>query len=457
MIAGEGHAVRSTGSRAAWALSLFLAVGCALAFLVANHSYGYDIAGGLVVGAVVTVLGLVMLPRIVASEPDPRVRRIVAASYWLKILSALAIYGVTFGIYGGGDAGLYHRSGVVYAEQIWDGVLLPDAAGSLVGTAFMEVIVGWVYAAISPTRLGGFLVFALLGWAGLFLFYRAFCLAVADGNRRWYAALLLLLPSLLFWPSTIGKESWMMLTLGVASYGVARWFCQRRGIPLIGLGLLGMSLIRPHMAVFVFAALTGAVLLASGREAKGASMGSRAMMLLLLVAVAPLIASQTEEFLNVESASIEAVDQVMERVSGTTTTGGSSFSNSLVQGPLDVPIAFFSVLMRPFPWEAGGVLQLLSSLEGVALAVILWKRRGALRRLPRVMRRQPYVAYAAVYAVLFVIGFSSFNNLGLLARERTQVFPFLLVCICVAATSTVRENEPTTVRTPGRARPVVVR
>lgn len=103
-------------------------------------------------------------------------------------------------------------------------------------------------------------------------------------------------------------------------------------------------------------------------------------------------------------------------------------------------MAFVSVVIRPFSWEAGGLLQLLSALEGVSLAVILRKRRGALRRLPRIIR--------------FVIGVPSFNNLGLFARERTQVFQFVLVCICVAATSAAREADAAQVRPLAPARPV---
>ena len=68
-----------------------------------------------------------------------------------------------------------------------------------------------------------FLVFSWLAFWGLFLFYRAFTIAVPEGRRRSYAHLVFFLPALLFWPSSIGKESWMIFALGIGGI----WHCSR--------------------------------------------------------------------------------------------------------------------------------------------------------------------------------------------------------------------------------------
>ena len=50
------------------------------------------------------------------------------------------------------------------------------------------------------------------------------------------------LPSLLFWPSGIGKEAWMTLGLGLASYGAARLLVHKPGgFPVLALGLLATA------------------------------------------------------------------------------------------------------------------------------------------------------------------------------------------------------------------------
>ena len=72
----------------------------------------------------------------------------------------------------------------------------------------------------------------------MFYLYRAFTIAIPDGNRRSYARLLFFLPSMLYWPSSIGKEAWMLFTLGLAAFGTARLLTGRtwRGLALAGVG-----------------------------------------------------------------------------------------------------------------------------------------------------------------------------------------------------------------------------
>ncbi len=131
----------------------------------------------------------------------------------MKLAGAVARYYVAFSVYGGNaDAGRYHRAGV---ELAGDFRHLDFAGVHLVtGTSFIENVTGLVYALIGPSKLGGFVFFSWLGFWGLFLFYRAFTIAVPLGRRRSYAHLLFFLPSLVFWPSSIGKEAWMMFSLG---------------------------------------------------------------------------------------------------------------------------------------------------------------------------------------------------------------------------------------------------
>jgi hypothetical protein len=60
-----------------------------------------------------------------------------------------------------------------------------------------------------------------------------------------------------------------------------------------------------------------------------------------------------------------------------------------------------------------------------------------IKRLPwgfaalKSMRRQPYVALAGTFTLLFVIAFSSLPNFGLLARQRVQLYPFFLVLLSI--------------------------
>jgi hypothetical protein len=47
------------------------------------------------------------------------------------------------------------------------------------------------------------------------------------------------------------------------------------------------------------------------------------------------------------------------------------------------------------------------------------------------LRSTPYVVYAGVFVLGFMVAFSSFPNFGLLARQRVQLFPFYFVLFCI--------------------------
>jgi hypothetical protein len=117
-----------------------------------------------------------------------------------------------------------------------------------------------------------------------------------------------------------------------------------------------------------------------------------------------------------------------------------------VNSPIDLPLATATVLFRPLPFEASNNQMLLTSAEGVflaALCVVSWRR---LATIPRRVRSTPYVAFSLVFVLLFVWAFSSFGNFGILARQRTQMLPFLFVLLALPATQ-VRRSPPRTSRT----------
>ena len=70
------------------------------------------------------------------------------------------------------------------------------------GTGFMRMVTGVVYVVTGPSLVGGFLVFSVLGFWGIYFVYRAFvALPCREGNDWLYGLLMFLLPSMLFWPS----------------------------------------------------------------------------------------------------------------------------------------------------------------------------------------------------------------------------------------------------------------
>lgn len=400
-------------------------------FVRVSRSPDFELVGGVAVVPGL-VVGWVLLVRYLADrEADPVIARILRLSVVAKLVAVATRYVVEVFVYGGlADAGLYDRGGQAVASAIWSGDL--GTISFDIGTRMMEVITGVVYAVVGPSPLTAFVAFGLLAWIGQLLFVRAHQAWMGDERRRNYTALVMFLPAVVFWSASIGKEAWMLLTLGMASLGIARFFRDRSGLVLAMVGLAGAALIRPHMSIMIVVAAGGALIL-SGRGSIRTS--TRLVGVTLLAAGGLVLASQMQAFVGLDSLTVESLAGLGETIDRNTAVGGSEFSNVSITNPLLFPIGFVSTVLRPFPWEAGNVPALMVSLEGVFLVVFAWMRRRSFRRIPRLVRANPYAAFCLVFTVVFVVGFSNFNNLGLLARERAMLFPMLLVFLALRAPS----------------------
>jgi hypothetical protein len=278
-------------------------------------------------------------------------------------------------------------------------------------------------------------VFATASFWGLYLALRAFQIALPSGDVKRYAMLIFFLPSMLFWSSSIGKEAWMTLALGLTAYGAARAFTHqpRAYLPLL-LGLVAALMVRPHIAVLAVAALFAGYVVRPrrGRGLLGGRVG-KIIGIAVLATVGVIAAQQMQDALHLNSSSSfnDALDMAQER----TDEGGSSFQAARIRSPADVPLAAVTVLFRPFPFEADSAQALVSALEGVALMGLFVVSGRRLVHAPRLALRNPYIAFASVYSMIFVFAFSTFGNFGIITRQRVQLFPFVLVLLCLGPTA----------------------
>ena len=166
-----------------------------------------------------------------------------------KILGAFARFWMVTVLYETGDSYSYHRWGRIFA-QVWRGMQVPVSQSSQPGTAFTEIVTGFIYAPYTPSMLGGFIIFALIAFTGLLLFFLAGRHWLAGYQLKMYGLAVFFAPSLIFWPSSIGKDALMVFFLGLAAYGASRLlkFYQFSAMLLIAPGLYMAASIRSHVA-----------------------------------------------------------------------------------------------------------------------------------------------------------------------------------------------------------------
>ena len=389
---------------------------------------------------VAVVLAAISWPAIRAArkvEDDRWVADLLPWALAAKLACAVPRFAVAFALYdGNADASSYHDAAVVLGPQIRSGTLFPHIE-AVAGTSFIQWLTGFVYAITGPTKLGGFFVFSWLGFWGLWLFYRAFVLGCPEGDRRRYAVLVLFLPSLLFWPSSIGKEAWMAFVLGLTAWGTARLLTHRRGgLLAIAAGLVGIAQVRPHIAAIAAVGALMALLLR--RPPKDASVTAPLSKIgAIVVAGVGLIVvlNATQSFFGLDEFNAQAVQSTRVRAAEQTDEGGSAFEHAgnTAFSPSQFPSATVSVLFRPFPWQARNAQALIASLEGSFLLLLVVLSLPRLLGAARSIVHTPYVLFCVVYAVVFIYGFSSFSNYGVLTRQRVQVLPFVLVLVSLPA------------------------
>lgn len=396
---------------------------------------GPDATGILVIGPALFLISLPIFARRARLDGDRRIFWLLVVALLVKFVGSVVRYYVAFDVYSGvADAAGYHDAGIHIAERFQAGIF-DTGLDSLSDTNFIKLLTGIVYAFIGPSGLGGFLVFSWMGFWGLYLFSRAFVLAVPEGRAWSYSKLIFFLPSLVFWPSSVGKEAWMMLTLGLAAWGAARLLTGRmwRNLILTGSALWLAAIVRPHVAGLLALALAAGYLFRRPRrDSPGFAPMAKWMGLAVVGVLAFLLLVRTDDFLERAAIRTEGgVTNVLRQTTERTSQGGSSFVPSILESPTRAPIAAATVLFRPFIFEVENARALAASLETTFLLLLCLVRwRWILAALASI-RRQPYVAMAFAYTGLFVLAFSGFANFGLLARERTQMLPLLLILVCV--------------------------
>lgn len=359
--------------------------------------------------------------------------RLLLVAVVLRVLGSTVRYEVLHRFYNGfGDAVQYFYEGREIAAQLLDRpVLLVSplfwaAQSSWWGTPFLTKVAGVVLLFTGPSMLAGFLAFSLIAFAGLFAMARAFRNTQTGPAAVRYAAWIWLWPSLWFWPSSIGKEAVLVLGIGLTVLG----YCGRRGInwPLFLAGL-GLSFcIRPHVALVLAMATVIAHWL--GRWERFSLRRVAEVALAVAVSLAAFVGMRAQ--FGLEDAGFEGMKEFVEVRAEQTFAGGSRIG-SVPLGLAGIPLAFVNVWMRPFPWEAHNATAAFAALEIALFWFLVWQRRRALRTALKEWRHHRLLRFSVPFLLLYTVMIGiAFGNLGIIARQRAPIFPFMLMLLAVA-------------------------
>ena len=397
---------------------------------------GYDVIVG---GIVALVIGLVGYPALRSFARRISEPHLFALLYWAliaKLFTSIGRYLMVYVVYDGvGDSAVYDENGWLFAQEVRKGLIFPDIPLPEGSAGQIARLTGYLYAITGRSIFGGFFIYSLFAYCGMLLFARGVQHGVPEIDTRQLYRVVLFFPSLLFWPSAIGKDAVMMLLLGVSMFGAGKLLgptAHPAGLIPFGLGLGGMLLIRPHVGLMSVVALTVAIGIALITQTRSEAKSGRARFVrglaLIVVLMSSVVAAQSVTLLFSEHAGeATSTSDALALTEKRTSVGESKFKPVAVTSPASFPTAFVSTFFRPFPWEVRNGPTAIAGLESLILASLLAISLPRFRSSGRLLWRRPIFVFSAAYILMFVVAFSYIGNVGILARQRTQALPFVLM------------------------------
>jgi hypothetical protein len=252
-----------------------------------------------------------------------------------------------------------------------------------------------------------------------------------DTEQQPAAYLVMFLPSLQFWTCAIGKDAPLFLAASLSLWAALN--IRRRYIWLaLAIGL--MVLIRPHIALVAVTAAAIAMLFDTSLSRWTRAGLSAVAVVAAAFAVATIQSALRLDLTDADSIStfLEARDAVAQSAAG---------GNTSVQGSFAVRM--FSLLFRPFFFDVEDLFGYIASVENAVLLLIFGIILTRLPILIAMLRRSPFVRYAATLTIGIAIVLAlSYYNVGLGLRQRTMFLPGLLsmLVMLLAVRSEPRED-----------------
>ena len=384
----------------------------------------------LFVAVLIVVATRPIIRRVAILEGHAWLVRVMTISLILHLVAAPAqIFVVDHFYHGIADWLRYDNQGAGLAGSFrhFDFSLANGNLRGIVNDGSVSIAAGIVFTFVGTNPLAGFLVFSWLAFLGTMFFFRAFALTFAGADHRRYAYLLFFLPSMIFWTADVSKEAIMMLSLGVLAYGAPRsWRGDAVDSPWSSWGWPSASSSDPNELLMVAAGFTVAMILASAGTRRPGAGGHRVLTIAFFGTLLAVSVYLTLHYLHGSGGSL-SLDQVQQNNASNGGSGGIPYSTNLLTYWRDV----YVILLDPLPINFHGLGEMIAALENtiiLGLIVASWRQ---LQIVPRASFARAYVMMCAIYSFGFIYAFAALGNLGLITRERTLLFPFLLVLLCI--------------------------
>lgn len=422
---GRSTPAQSEGNeprRATWiAVGWVAGLAAAGAFGVLGSTGRENSTLGAFIVPVALLVAWLAIGRFVSQQHGPALGAVLFAGYGVRLLASVPR------MVGGADSPVYQREGLRIANSLRQFQFDVATGRSVPGTGAVRYFSGVVNVFTGSTYIATFLVFATLAFIGQVVFLLGVRSSLNDRQFRLLAIMLMLSPTLAFWPSSIGKESLALFGIGLAVFGASRLFDRRwNGVGPVLLGFFAVGMVRPHVAMVLLAGLL--VGLFARRAHTRGRIATHAALLVVVVVGSMWMAGASAELFGLDSLDgISDVSAALDFAQARTSQDEARFVAARVGTATDYPWAALTVLFRPFLWEAPNALAMISALESTVLGMLLVRAIPGFMTQGRQLIQRAQLLYAVAFVLVFIFLFSAIGNFGILSRQRAQVIPFVLL------------------------------
>jgi hypothetical protein len=396
--------------------------------------------GEIIAISLLIAIGIWVRPLFI-SQREITSRDTLNSVYWqgivMRILGTLLYIYYAFNLSDGSvDAFIYDNYAQQFAEYFIRGDLSPFTnkelyrGGELFYTNFVAYPAAFFLIITSNSTFGIYLLFSVVCFIGLVFLLKAFVLNYRFLNRHRVAQLILLFPALWFWTSTIGKDAFIFLGVGVICLGIHN---NKNNYIQIIIGLMIIYAFRPPVAFMCVIALSFLFVLNTSD-----SPFWRVTKISLGLIVFLLLLNYLSAEWGVEDLSNESIMEFQKGTLHYNNFGAASLEEKK-GGFASIPRGALDVLARPFLWESRNILSFASAIEiNFVLLLLIIKRKSVILFFKNGLRHR-LSTFVLAFLGVYVLSVGLFeNNIGLIARHRAILFPFLFLIAFAYDESVIR-------------------
>jgi hypothetical protein len=284
------------------------------------------------------------------------------------------------------------------------------------GTSFIVIFTRF-FTNLGFSYVDLFLINNFFGYIGLLAFSGAIQSATNNKSRniKLFGMILLLLPSVSFWTTALGKDAISFMSVGLALWASLD-FKKRKKLLLFS--MICMFLVRPHMGAILAISFIFALIFD-----KRTTVNIKIFLGLISIISTALIIPVMLNYIGLgEAEELSDVDQYVDKRQNSNLSGGSSVDIS----SMSLPMQMMTYLFRPLPFEAHSIFALLASLDNLILIFMFIMGGGAILKNNKPSAESNRIFLWIYFYFALIILASTTANLGIAMRQKWMFIPCII-------------------------------